>query len=164
VRQGAIEVLILIGVVGAVAAIVTFNPFKEPLPNAQMTELKAGPQFDPIPQHPALPPNSEPSVQDGSGKIIDGELLRKCFDHDDLKATSFPGGGLVLCYVEGKDQSKQIRALTKRIEEMEKHLGPWTEMPTDSVIHNGPAGDYVYCSNATIEECYKQYGITASSR
>ncbi len=146
-RQGFIEVLIVLGVVGAVAFIVTFNPWKhEQLPPIPMVELKAEESskviadysskgkasedghyftgFDPIPP--------QGSAQDGNDKFVN-DVMQSCLNQHSVKGIVFPSNGMVVCYIEGKDQSKQIRALTKRIEEIEKHLGPWTEMLPENI-------------------------------
>ncbi len=156
-KQNAIYFLVITVVIGAAFALGLF-PEKEQLPPIPMVELKAEP---PIVQND-LPAIAErpPLVQGGGSNAVDVPMVSSPW----LEL----GERISYAYHTTKDQEKQIRALTKRIEELEKRTDPKTHYqttpPTDSVIHSGTTNDYIYCTNATIEECYKQYNLTAPSR
>ncbi len=138
-KQYLMEAAIVLGVVGAVAFIVTFNPWKhEQLPPIPMIELKAEP-----PKCESGQSSTETCVTTTATAIAAGQLRISgptCWTEDKDGGTTFHDCGYSETY------ERQIRALTKRIEELEKRTDP-------------NAGDHIYCSNATIEECYKQYGI-----
>ncbi len=152
-KQGFIEVLILVGVVGAVAAIVTFNPFKEPLPNAQMTELKAE------------PPKCEPGQASmGACVTVTADETTPTIVGPEGKpitrseAMSIAGDRMAFSYRTSMENDKQIRALTKRIEELEKRLqrqpiemkdGPTSSDWTFNPISRSATGATIYCPSVT---------------
>jgi len=127
------EAGILIAIVTAIAVVVAIgvihNPFKQPLPNAQMTELKAEP----------------PIVKSPTEAIASGNISFSgptCW-------TDNKNGGVTL-HDCGYNEvfENQIRTLTKRIEELEKRQQDFV-IPNNTPLQLAPSskGVTVYCSS-----------------